>query len=63
MEHTFQTDIQHSNNLILEMAIADVFIARIYLIVLLNFLGLNNFLKRLGVLLVISRFLVGNNWK
>ncbi len=34
------------------------FIMRTYLIVLLNQLDLNNFLKRIGMLVVISRFLV-----
>ncbi len=41
------------------MVIADFFIARIYLIVLLNCLGLNNILERLGIVVVNSRFLVG----
>ncbi len=59
IEHTCQTDIQHSNNSILETAIADFFIAQTYLIVLLNWFSLNNFLKRLGMLVVTSRFLVG----
>ena len=59
MERVCQTDIQHSNNSILEMVIADFFIARTYLIVLLNLFDLNNFLKRLGMLVAISMFLVG----
>ncbi len=41
------------------MAIADSFIVRSYLIVLVNQFDLNNFLKRLGMLVVISRFQVG----
>ncbi len=52
-------DIQLSNNSILEMLIADFFIAIIFLIVLWNQIGLNNFLKRLDMLVMISIFLVG----
>ncbi len=58
-----QTVIQHSNYSILETTSADLFMARIYLIMLMNWLGLNNFFIWQDMLLVISWFLVGRKLK
>ncbi len=58
IDHTFKTDIWYTTNSILEIAIAGFFILRKYQIVMLNQLGLNNFLKRLGMLEVMGVFIL-----
>ncbi len=56
MERTLQSDIHHTNNAILEMAIADFFIAKISQIGLRSPLGLSNYWRRPNIWGVFLKF-------
>ncbi len=63
IERTCQSDICHTNNAILEMAIADFFTAKIFLAELLSPLDLSNFWKRQNTWEAISKFHTEKNWR
>ncbi len=62
MEHTAQCDEHHTYNAILEMAIADFFIAKISLVGLWNLLISSNYWTRQNMGGATLKFHTGKNW-